>query len=67
MFLELQQRLGSQFLVVLGQTSKASRDLDDHLLLGRQRIVNRMMLDLGIRLDLLVELHIRYQLQFGLV
>ena len=68
MFLELQQRLGNQFLVVLEQTSKASQDLGDHLLLERQRIVNRMMLMVGIQLDLLlVELHIRFQLQFGLV
>ena len=67
MFLELQQRLGNQFLVALGQTSKASQDLGDRLLLEQQQIVNRMMLMVGIQLDLLVELRIRFQLQFGLV
>ena len=67
MFLELQQRLGNQFLVVLGQTSKASQDLGDRRLLEQQQIVNRMMLMVGIQLDLLVELRIRFQLQFGLV
>ena len=68
MFLELLQRLGNQFLVVLGRTSKANQDLDDHLHLGQQQIVNRkrQMVDiqLGCRMG---ELHIHFQLQFGLV
>ena len=67
MFLELQQRLGSQFLVVLGQTSKANQVLDDHLLLEQQQIVSRMRQMVGIQLDLLVGLRIRFQLQFFLV
>ena len=67
MFLELLQRLGNQFLVVLGRTSKANQDLDDHLHLGQQRIVSRKRQMVGIQLDRLEELHIHFQLQFGLV
>ena len=67
MFLGLQQRLGNQFLVVLGQTSKANQVLGDHLLLELQQIVSRMRQMVGIQLDLLVGLRIRFQLQFFLV
>ena len=62
--LVLQQKLGSQFLVVLGQTSRASQDLDGHhLRLGR---LLESCLDPHIQLGL-GELRSRYQLLFVLV
>ena len=62
--LVLQRKLGSQFLVVLGQTSRASQDLDGHhLRLGR---LIESCLDPHIQLGL-GELRSRFQLLFVLV